>query len=729
MPIFSNQSLDLGGGYEAISNRISALQSYNESRQLTQESDKKRGESLAQSIQALAGQKSSVEANQSRDKRNQPTSFDKLIQLINQSNPDSRFSNTGKEIRKNLLQLVFQMKGEINEIIQEEMFRTLNCAQEQTYKGLATTQIPTNQSLSLLPDQEGIYLNINYLDFNQSLKINPQSGIGRLYYETTGITTLSQYKNYPGNPPIPSPPQKPEKKPFPMNFELNQLIQNPGQTFKDEYSVFYNGRSRQQIFDIEYTTQNGVGATGNFFRVFLLDREGSPTSTNPGQATLQYSANTIQTAISDYFDSIELFSAKTFLASLLNLTTGLLASGVSIRQIENQNKFVTILNRIIGICEPGSSEIDVSGVAKVSELDNLDDTFFTFSEIELNDINQLSNNQKKGVIQYVDCDNIELPVNNEILLQELDQLSNTIDSLPVEDQVAEIERILDSIPQAWSQEGFGGVGFDLQNPFNADIIRNIILALASGLFTPKTILPLFVFIEYQREQIVGFANNLIVSGNTIITSANTLINSANTLNALASTTINDGVDFARKFRKFVTKVIGRIMNRFLELLFNMLKKNILKLLREIIRDIARTSKNAKLKAINAILNYAEPLVQGFLNYRECKSLIKQIQRILELIRGEVRTPPSPLPNALLVLSEFLPGISPERGVLNIIEYMQAYGLKTGPNPDGSPNRMVAFTTALQKGGYDEFVQNGKVEGTVFVPPFTGGVLKVFAKGK
>jgi len=110
MPIFSNQSLDLGGGYEAISNRISALQSYNESRQLTQESDKKRGESLAQSIQALAGQKSSVEANQSRDKRNQPTSFDKLIQLINQSNPDSRFPNTEKEIRKHLLQLVFQLK-------------------------------------------------------------------------------------------------------------------------------------------------------------------------------------------------------------------------------------------------------------------------------------------------------------------------------------------------------------------------------------------------------------------------------------------------------------------------------------------------------------------------------------------------------------------------------------------------------------------------------------------
>ena len=717
MPIFSNQSLDLGGGYEAISNKISALQSYNESRQLTQESDKKRGESLAQSIQALAGQKSSVEANQSRDKRNQPTSFDKLIKLINQSNPDSKFPNTEKEIRKNLLQLVFQLKGEIKKIVQEEAFRVLNCAQEQTYQGFSTTLLTTGSTFSLLPEQEGIYVRVSDIDWNKSLTLRATTRIGKLYYETTGITSLASYNNYAG------------REPFPMNFELNQRLLNPNQTFKDEFGVEYNGRSRQGIFDIEYTTQNGVGATGNFFRVFLLDREGSPVNTSQNQATLQFSANTIVNAIGDYYQSIDIYNSKTFLANLLNLATGALVGGLSIQQIESQNKFTTILFRIMGICEPGSAEIDVSGVAKISELDNLDDSFFTFTETELNDINLASSNQKRGIVQFVDCDNVGLPVNNNILLQQADILSTTIDSLPVEDQVAEIERLLDSIPQTWTQEGFGGISFDFENPFNQDLLKKIPVALFSSILTPKVLLPLFIFKEYLQNQVVGFANQLIVSGNSIISSANTLINSANTINALSTTFISDGVDFAKKFKKFVFRVIGRIMNKFLELLFIMLKKNILKLIRVIIKDIARTSKNAKLKAINTILNYAEPLIQGFLNYRECKSLIKQIQKILDLIRGEPKTPPNPLPNALLVLSEFLPGISPERGVLNTIEYMQAYGLKTGPNPDGSPNRMVAFTTAMQKGGYDEFIENGKVEGTVFIPPLAGGVLKVFAKGK
>ena len=640
-----------------------------------------------------------------------------MIKLINQSNPDSKFPNTEKEIRKNLLQLVFQLKGEIKKIVQEEAFRVLNCAQEQTYQGFSTTLLTTGSTFSLLPEQEGIYVRVSDIDWNKSLTLSATTRIGKLYYETTGITSLASYNNYAG------------REPFPMNFELNQRLLNPNQTFKDEFGVEYNGRSRQGIFDIECTTQNGVGATGNFFRVFLLDREGSPVTTNPNQATLQFSANTIVNAIVDYYESIDIYNSKTFLANLLNLATGALVGGLSIQQIESQNKFTTILFRIMGICEPGSAEIDVSGVAKISELDNLDDSFFTFTETELNDINLASSNQKRGIVQFVDCDNVDLPVNNNILLQQADILSTTIDSLPVEDQVAEIERLLDSIPQTWTQEGFGGISFDFENPFNQDLLKKIPVALFSSILTPKVLLPLFIFKEYLQNQVVGFANQLIVSGNSIISSANTLINSANTINALSTTFISDGVDFAKKFKKFVFRVIGRIMNKFLELLFIMLKKNILKLIRVIIKDIARTSKNAKLKAINTILNYAEPLIQGFLNYRECKSLIKQIQKILDLIRGEPKTPPNPLPNALLVLSEFLHGISPERGVLNTIEYMQAYGLKTGPNPDGSPNRMVAFTTAMQKGGYDEFIENGKVEGTVFIPPLAGGVLKVFAKGK
>jgi hypothetical protein len=42
------------------------------------------------------------------------------------------------------------------------------------------------------------------------------------------------------------------------------------------------------------------------------------------------------------------------------------------------------------------------------------------------------------------------------------------------EHLEEIERILDSIPQAWSQQGIG-IGFDTQNPFNQSIFKKILL--------------------------------------------------------------------------------------------------------------------------------------------------------------------------------------------------------------------------------------------------------------
>jgi hypothetical protein len=53
------------------------------------------------------------------------------------------------------------------------------------------------------------------------------------------------------------------------------------------------------------------------------------------------------------------------------------------------------------------TEIDVSGVAKVAELDGVDDSFFEFTEIDLRNIDLTVNNIKNGVVEYENCDNIK----------------------------------------------------------------------------------------------------------------------------------------------------------------------------------------------------------------------------------------------------------------------------------------------------------------------------------
>jgi hypothetical protein len=82
---------------------------------------------------------------------------------------------------------------------------------------------------------------------------------------------------------------------------------------------------------------------------------------------------------------------------------------------------------------------------------------------------------------------------------------------------------------------------------------------------------------------------------------------------------------------------------------------------------------------------------------------------------------------LLFLTPLLPGTSPERASLNIIEGMQKLGLPTGPMPDGSPNIMNVFMDAMVRGMDKEESENGTIDAVAIVPPLAGGLIKVFAK--
>jgi hypothetical protein len=66
------------------------------------------------------------------------------------------------------------------------------------------------------------------------------------------------------------------------------------------------------------------------------------------------------------------------------------------------------------------------------------------------------------------------------------------------------------------------------------------------------------------------------------------------------------------------------------------------------------------------------------------------------------------------LSGFLPGTDPNRSTINTIEFLQELGIPTGTLPDGSPNLMVLYNLATNKGADKENSENGKVEVTLDV---------------
>jgi hypothetical protein len=180
---------------------------------------------------------------------------------------------------------------------------------------------------------------------------------------------------------------------------------------------------------------------------------------------------------------------------------------------------------------------------------------------------------------------------------------------------------------------------------------------------------------------------------------------------LANPIIDDGVEFARKLRQFIFGVVGAIAEKFLEVLFGILKKNLLNLIRVIIGDIAKTTKDVRIKKIQSLLDAGEFLVTAFVtfrNYRECKSLIGQIAKILKLISRQIPNT-NPLSKSLVGLADYLPGVSPERATINAIEIAQKFGLPTGALADGQPNKMIFYQLATQKGLKFEEAANGVVD--------------------
>jgi hypothetical protein len=192
-----------------------------------------------------------------------------------------------------------------------------------------------------------------------------------------------------------------------MNKELYQLIQT-GQPYSVDNGQNYIGQSGQDLFDIQYVDiKPDLGETGPWFKVDLSNRVNN--------------VNKVGTFLVDYYKTIKITEPTNMIASIMESLSGAVSMNASfgVGQVEDQSKFDILIQRILGLCFDNRSEIDVSGIAKVPELDGVDETFFEFTDIDLRKIDQRVTNIKNKVIELEECDNILLPVDFRQLLLKL----------------------------------------------------------------------------------------------------------------------------------------------------------------------------------------------------------------------------------------------------------------------------------------------------------------------
>lgn len=540
--------------------------------------------------------------------------------------------STDTLIKRIFVNSLKKIKPEIKQLLIEECQKALACSNVQSYQFNTTYYIP-----------------VKSVDLFGSLELSPTDRIGKLFYEVSA-TTYNQF-------------------PYSMNRQLYDRIQNLNQPYSAVAGNNYLGESQQNLFDISYVesyvNQTGGTENGSFFKVDLKPRVNFPT---------------VDEFLNDYYSTIDILDYKTFFTNLVDYVTGAISFGRGDGKLKLSSiqKTLLIMQRILGLCSDNNTEIDVNSSSKLSEIDNIDESFYEFNTIDLRTIDQISSNIKLGVVEFEECDNVLVKMNLDAVLTALDDLKfneDTSDVNEINDALGIIYPVVDDDPtyKLSLDEGF---------------FEQFIKAVMNSVLSPKTILPVMISAGMVNQPIWKQISNI--------------------------------EDFQKIFKNFFNEVLTKISAIFTKAVFDELKKEIKLLVSLILRDTVEEKKKKKYLMILSIVAVIPALIKIVKDFRECRSVLDELLQLLNIgvqrRLNKIAESGGDLPLPLLLSAKLLDGYSPTRSFLNTIQNFEELGIPTGPMPDGSPNEFLMAVKGMIDGNSKEIAENGKV--AIGVGPLT-----------
>ena len=613
-------SLDINFDYNKIQKKLNATKSFTDIKSQYDDANKKVGESFEKTKSQVSESLTSVKNQTKRYQRQVKNQFEQLLDISNISGGNG--SGSPSYIKRLLIRTIKNVQPRLRTIVIKDCLTALGCDQQQTY-----TSGP-------------VYVKVSSIDLFNRLLIDPQDEVGAIIYEKA----------------LPQPGQIP----FSMNRELHLLTQT-------STSYLHKGKSGQDLCTIKYyDIHPTLGTSGPWYEVDL-----SGARTNPLR---------VGEFMVDYYDTIRMAEDTDIIGSIMESLSGAISMKINAgtSQVENASKAELILARILGLCfDNRGNEIDTSGIAKIAELDGVDDSFFEFTDIDLRNIDIRTANIKRGVIQFEDCDNIDLPVNFNEIVSALGQL-NFYEGSEFENAANNITNVLANNP-AWIGVG---INVDPQVVVDTNFIKLITNGMIGALITPKMILPIIVMYK--------------ALGNTL------------------ADNIKSFVDFAKIFKKFFINLVSKVGAIFVEELFKLIKEDILKLVQQVLRDIVKERIVKKYAMILKLLALLLAIIGLITDYRRCKNLIDDLLALLNLLNIPGLSSGIPLP--ILYAAQLLDGYSESRAFIGAIEEMQSLGIPTGAMPSGAPNFDLLGKFGQMKAMALEEAENNKLQ--VAVGPLT-----------
>jgi hypothetical protein len=623
--------VDIREDVKTVSNQVTTYQQYKEFKESYDGLKKVAGDNYEDNKKFISEVLNKVD----RNKRKQDSTCTPFLQhLIKQLKKlDGSGQDTNKFVKKLYINALKDTKKGLVELLVKLAQEFLNCGENQTYQVNSTFYVPVDQ-----------------VDLFGMLQNDPNSNIGKFFYEPK----KADYPLYLFNP---------TDNPYSMNRELYNRIQNMNQPFSVQNSNnFYIGTSQQNLFDITYVESYTDPVTaqlkqGSFFKIELKPRATFPT---------------INEFLNDYYSSINILEYKTFFAYLVDFSTGVLSFGANAgkSKLEIIQKTMALNKRLSCLCSDTTKEISVGGTAKVSELEDINDSFFELSDVELRIIEQNISNIKLGVVEFEDCDNVQVPMNLQASIDALDQLTFNEDT----NNPDELNDALGILYPATSES--------FKPSLDANFLDQFINAIMATVLSPKAILP-FMTMVYATNQ------------------------------KIPQEPYFDIEKFAKNFRTYFIKFITGLVSKLTEMVFKLLKKQIVKLVAFIRKNLSEEKREKIQKMILSIVSLIAAPINFVLDFRECKSCLNELLKILNLAVTAARVkaaskPGGEVPLPLLLASKALDGYSSTRAFMNVVQDLEAIGVPVGPMPDGSPNKFVASIYSILKGQEKEMTENGKV---------------------
>jgi F0F1-type ATP synthase membrane subunit b/b' len=609
---------DINDGYKSISNKITTNKKYKKLKEDVDQLKKKKGETFEKAKGKVSTTLSDASKLKKKYQKNLKTQLDNLLELKFLSSASG--NSTKQYLKKTFIKAIKELQPKIIELLTQEVVKAVGCSQDQTY------------------NQQTFYIRVKAIDLTNLLKDDPTSDTGKLLYEPNNI----QFFNYP----------------FSMNRELYDLIQNINVPFSTTAGSSYKGISGQELFDITYVESYfdpvlGQTIQGNFYKIDLKNRTNS--------------VNKITEFLKDYYGTIKFLDFKNFFANLMNLLCGAISikRGDGKLDLAGLQKVLLIIQRILGLCFDKTKEIDVTGGAKLSEGDSIDESFFEFTEIDLRIIDQTVSDIKLGLVEFEECDTVKLPVNTDDILVAINNLNFVGDNN--NNAIDDASNLTDALTKnpGW---------FPLEINIDLSFLKEFPKALLVTILSPKVLLPLFIALKSLGDDI--------------------------------DNKINSFLDFMKNFKTFIIDLTSKISALFIKILVDIIKKDIKNLISSIIGDITNEKLRLRLEVIRALVEVVTTILNLVKDFRECKSVIDELLSLLKLAGKGFG---NKIPYPLLLSSELLDGYSSTRAFLNVIEEFEKLGLPTGPMPDGSPNLMLASIKATMDGMDKEEAQNGNYQ--------------------